>query len=70
MAKSDTSIPTLESELKKLEKIVASMESSDLPLEKALTQFEQGIDCVKKCQELLKNAEQRLEILTQENSDD
>ena len=70
MAKSDTDTPTLEKELKQLEKIVAGMESTELPLEKALAQFEQGISCVKKCQELLKNAEQRIEVLTREGGDD
>jgi exodeoxyribonuclease VII small subunit len=70
MAKSDTETTTLEKELKQLEKIVTGMESTELPLEKALAQFEQGIGSVKKCQELLKNAEQRIEILTRDNSDD
>jgi exodeoxyribonuclease VII small subunit len=60
----------LEKELQQLEKIVATLESTDLPLEKALIQFEHGVNCVKKCQELLRNAEQRIEILTRETSSD
>jgi len=70
MPKSEQSTATLEKELQQLEKIVAGMEKTDLPLEKALTQFEQGISCVKKCQELLRNAEQRIEVLTRDDNDD
>jgi exodeoxyribonuclease VII small subunit len=70
MPTSDNEVTTLEKELKQLERIVSAMESADLPLEKALSQFEQGIACVKKCQDLLKRAEQRIEILTREQNDE
>jgi exodeoxyribonuclease VII small subunit len=68
VAKNEKGTSVLEKELQKLEKIVGVMMSTDLPLEKALAEFEQGISCVKKCQELLRNAEQRIEILTRETS--
>lgn len=66
MTKYDQNTPSLEKKLQELEKIVAQMETPDLPLEKALTQFEQGVGCVKACQELLQQAEQRIEVLTRD----
>jgi exodeoxyribonuclease VII small subunit len=70
MAKSDQDAPSLEKKLQQLEKIVAKMSASDLPLEKALAEFEQGVSCIKTCQELLQNAEQRIEILTRETGNE
>ena len=67
MPKAKASTETLESSLKQLETIVEQMGSTDLPLEKALEQFEQGVGCIKTCQELLKNAEQRIEVLTRDS---
>ena len=66
MPKAKTSTETLESSLKQLETIVEQMGGADLPLEKALEQFEKGVGCIKSCQELLKNAEQRIEVLTRD----
>lgn len=68
MTKNSQDTNTLEKELQQLEKIVAKMESTELSLESALAEFEKGVTCVKTCQELLKNAEQRIEVLTQENN--
>ncbi len=66
MPKNEQDTPSLEKKLQELEKIVAQMEKPDLPLEKALEQFEQGVGCVKVCQELLQQAEQRIEVLTRD----
>lgn len=54
---------TFESALKKLENIVHEMESGDLPLEKAISKFEEGMQLSKYCSELLDKSEQRIKVL-------
>jgi exodeoxyribonuclease VII small subunit len=63
----DPSAPTREKfevMLDRLETIVSSMESADLPLDQLLAQYEQGIKLVKQCGERLTEAEQFVEVLS------
>lgn len=53
----------LEKALTDLEEIVDELESGDLPLEKAMKKFEDGIKLTRNCQAALKEAEQKVEIL-------
>lgn len=53
----------LEKSLADLESLVDELESGDLPLEKAMKKFEEGIKLTRGCQSALKDAEQRVEIL-------
>jgi len=53
----------LEKSLADLEELVEELESGDLPLEKALKKFEEGIKLTRGCQTALKEAEQKVEIL-------
>ena len=53
----------LEKSLADLEDLVEELESGDLPLEKALKKFEDGIKLTRGCQAALKEAEQKVEIL-------
>jgi exodeoxyribonuclease VII small subunit len=53
----------LEKALTDLEEIVEELESGDLPLEKAMKKFEEGIKLTRNCQTALKDAEQKVEIL-------
>jgi exodeoxyribonuclease VII small subunit len=53
----------LEKSLADLEALVEELESGDLPLDKAMKKFEEGIKLTKGCQAALKEAEQRVEIL-------
>lgn len=53
----------LEKSLSELEAIVEELESGDLPLDKAMQKFEQGIKLTRGCQSALKDAEQKVEIL-------
>ena len=55
----------LEKALTDLETIVEELESGDLPLEKAMKKFEEGIKLTRNCQAALKEAEQKVEILLQ-----
>ncbi|MCH9693114.1 MAG: exodeoxyribonuclease VII small subunit [Gammaproteobacteria bacterium] len=53
----------LEKSLADLEELVEELESGDLPLEKAMKKFEEGIKLTRGCQVALKEAEQKVEIL-------
>ena len=55
----------LEKALTELEELVEELESGDLPLEKAMKKFEDGIKLTRGCQAALKDAEQKVEILLQ-----
>ena len=52
-----------EEALKKLEGIVATMESDELPLETLLARYEEGVRLVKICQEKLAEAELKIQQL-------
>jgi exodeoxyribonuclease VII small subunit len=54
---------SFEEALNKLESIVAQLESGDLPLEKSLALFEQGIALSRACREMLQSAERKVEQL-------
>ena len=51
------------SSLAALERIVRELERGDLPLEKSLELFEEGVRLSRECQERLNEAERRIEIL-------
>ena len=47
-----------------LEAIVERLEHGDLPLEDSLKQFERGIELTRSCQAALKQAEQKVQVLS------
>ena len=53
----------LEKSLSDLETLVEDLESGDLPLEKAMKKFEEGIKLTRGCQTALQEAEQKVEVL-------
>jgi len=55
-----------ETALRELEKIVTSLEDQDMPLEKALAVFEEGVKLSKYCNGLLEEAEKKVKILLKE----
>jgi len=50
--------------LARLEQIVTDMENAELPLEKLLENYEEGMRLVKACGDRLADAEQKVEILS------
>jgi exodeoxyribonuclease VII small subunit len=52
-----------ETQLASLERIVRELERGDLPLERSLELFEQGVKLSRECQERLNEAERRIEVL-------
>lgn len=51
---------SFEAAMAKLETIVTKLESGDVPLESALTNFQEGMLLSKYCQDMLNNAERTL----------
>jgi exodeoxyribonuclease VII small subunit len=52
--------------MKQLEQIVQELESGDLPLEKAIKKFEEGIQLSKSCSKMLDEAEKKISILLED----
>jgi len=59
---------TFEQTIKQLEQIVQDLESGDMPLEKAVKKFEEGIQLAKLCSEKLDETEKRITILMQDSN--
>ena len=57
-----------EDALKRLEGIVESMESGDLPLETLLARFEEGTKLADECRKHLEDAEGKIEILMRQRN--
>ncbi len=55
--------PTFEAALTELEKIVASMEAGQMPLEQSLAAYKRGAELLKYCQAALQDAQQQVKIL-------
>jgi exodeoxyribonuclease VII small subunit len=60
---------SFEDALSELESLVERMEQGELSLEDSLASFERGIALTRTCQQALKDAEQKVEILTREDPD-
>jgi len=56
-----------EKTLTELEQLVGKMEQGDLSLEESLNQFERGIALTRACQKALTEAEQKVQILMEDN---
>jgi exodeoxyribonuclease VII small subunit len=59
--------PDFEQALEQLEELVEAMESGDLSLEESLKSFEQGIKLTRDCQTALSQAEQKVQLLQEQN---
>lgn len=53
--------------LKELEALVTRMEQGDISLEDSLQHFERGIELTRACQNALKEAEQKVQILLEKD---
>ncbi len=59
---------TFEEAITALEQIVRALEGGNVPLEESLTQYEEAMKLVKLCSEKLTTAEQKIKILTEEET--
>ena len=60
--------PSFETSLEKLEHLVNTIEGGELSLDDSLKLFEEGIQLTRNCQTALTHAEQRIKILTDNNT--
>lgn len=56
-----------ETSLNELENLVATMEKGEMSLEDSLKAFERGVELTRFCRDTLKQAEQRVSILSKES---
>lgn len=54
---SEKKIPTFEENMRRLEEIVRAMERGEVPLEESLKLFQEGTELVRKCGQLLDEAQ-------------
>ena len=60
-------MPKFEDCLERLEKVVQELEKGEVPLEKSLTLFEEGMQLSANCRKELEEAESKVEILLKQN---
>ncbi|SIQ86174.1 exodeoxyribonuclease VII small subunit [Marinobacterium stanieri] len=63
------SAPDFEHSLQQLEGLVEQLEQGDLPIEDALKAFEQGVKLTRECQTILQQAEQKVQLLTEQDGE-
>ena len=61
--------PPFEELLGELEALVETMEKGELSLEESLKSFERGVELTRSCQQVLKDAEQKVQILAGKDDD-
>lgn len=69
MAKKSSTNPDFEQALKELEDLVERMERGDLSLEESLKCFERGVELTRICQQALKEAEQKVQLLLEKGDE-
>lgn len=55
-----------EESMKRLEEIVEKLESDDITLEESVTLFQEGMLLSKECDSILKDAEEKISIISQQ----
>lgn len=64
MPKKSEKALNFEQSLEKLNRLATELEQGNLSLEDSLKQFEAGVKLIRSCQEALQQAEQKVQILT------
>jgi exodeoxyribonuclease VII small subunit len=70
MSKKTEPGPDFEKTLAELEKLVMKLEEGDLSLDESLSGFKHGIELTRQCQAALDNAQQTVELLTNNQDED
>lgn len=60
---------SFEDNLKELEEIVARLEKGDVPLDNAIEEFKKAMDLVKACDDKLKDAQDTIAKIVNENGE-
>ena len=66
MTQKKQAVPDFEAALAELEAIVQRLEQGELPLEESLRQFERGVALTRSCQQALRQAEQKIRVLSKD----
>lgn len=61
--------PELEQALEELETVVEQLEHGEMSLEDSLKAFEQGVRLTRQCQAILAAAEQKVQLLIEQNGE-
>lgn len=69
MTKKPNKLPDLEQSLAEITQLIEKMEQGELTLDQSLSHFERGITLVKHSQKILAEAEQKVQILIQNNKE-
>lgn len=62
------SVVSFEQGIEKLEQIINDLDKNDVPLDRALELFDQGIGLVKHCNSLLNSAEEQIKVLLEDKN--
>jgi exodeoxyribonuclease VII small subunit len=65
----DISKLSFEQAIKKLTDIVSKIEDGQISLEQSLTQYEQGMELIKHCRDILKKAEKKIAQITKQEKE-
>ena len=65
----DKNSANFEEQIKKLEHLVAQLETGNLSLEDSIKAYEEGVKIAQNCQMTLKNAEQKVKILIKDSQE-
>lgn len=69
MSKTQEKKPGFEDSLSELEELVGKLESGDLSLDQSLAHFKRGVELTRHCQSILDDAQQTVEVLSQDQDD-
>ena len=58
---------SFEDAMRELEKVVSDLERGDVPLEQSIALYERGAQLKQRCQTKLKEAEEKVALITQED---
>ena len=61
---------SFEKGIERLEQIVSELDKNNLPLDKALASFQEGIELIRHCNSLLDLAEARVKALTEDSEEE
>lgn len=63
--KNQTETSSFESQLQKLEELVAKLETGEVPLEQSLVFFEEGVNLYRSCKKRMQQVEIKIQKLTE-----
>ena len=70
VTKTKPATPDFEAALAELEQIVQRLEQGEWSLEESLRQFERGVELTRGCQKALRQAEQKIQVLSKKGDGD